>query len=184
VRARVHNVLGNLNSPMLLANDILQANPSRAGDTVARFFINSTVGVAGMFDVAEDWGYRSHDTDFGITLALWGVPPGPFLYLPVLGPSDPRDASGYGVDVALDPLTYVGEGSTVRDLNYVRYGMTAVDTRAGLLTDLDKIKAQALDPYATFRSLYRQHRQSVIDAAKADNRVTKPDWFPAPADAH
>ena len=79
-----------------------------------RFLINTTVGVLGIFDVAKGWGYPDHDSDFGITLALWGVPEGPFLFLPVLGPSDPRDAAGFGVDIAADPFTWVGQGTAVR----------------------------------------------------------------------
>lgn len=177
VRGHVRSVLHNLKSPVLLANDILQSKPRRAGDTLVRFVVNSTVGVAGIFDVATDWGYPAHSTDFGVTLALWGLPEGPFLFLPVLGPSNPRDAGGFGVDIALDPLTWVGQGATVADLGYARYGMTAVDARAGALGDLDKIKDQALDPYATFRSLYRQHRRSVIDETRSDDRATRPGWF-------
>jgi len=181
VRTGVHNVLDNLGSPVLLANDMLQTKPRRAGDTLMRFAINSTVGVAGLFDVASDWGYPAHDTDFGITLALWGLPEGPFLYLPILGPSNPRDATGFGVDIAMDPLTWVGQGQTVADLGYVRYGLTAVDARAGVLDDIDKIKAQALDPYATFRSLYRQHRESQVEETRSDTRATTPAWLPQPA---
>jgi phospholipid-binding lipoprotein MlaA len=184
VRTGVHNALNNLSSPVLLANDVFQTKPQRAGTTLMRFVINSTVGVAGFFDVASDWGYPFHDTDFGVTMALWGVPEGPFLYLPILGPSNPRDATGFGVDIALDPLTWIGQGSTVADLSYVRYGLTAVDTRAGLLNTLDNIKATALDPYATFRSLYRQHRESVVDETRSDNHTTPPDWFPAPPANH
>lgn len=183
VRTGVHNVLSNLGSPVLLANDMLQAKPRRAGDTLMRFVINTTVGVAGVFDVATGWGYPGHDTDFGVTLALWGVPEGPFLFLPVLGPSNPRDASGFGVDIALDPLTWVGKGATVDALGYTRIGLAAVDTRARLIPDLDKIKASALDPYATFRSLYRQHRESQINETRADNRATVPAWFRTPAPA-
>jgi phospholipid-binding lipoprotein MlaA len=183
IRTHTRDVLNNLSKPVQLSDDIFQARPRRAGDTFMRFLINSTVGVAGIFDVATDWGYPAHDTDFGITLALWGLPEGPFLFLPVLGPSSPRDAAGFGADVALDPFTWVGKGDTVTALNYTRYGLTAVDTRAGLLDDLDKIKAQALDPYATFRSLYRQHRQSQIDDASSDYPATVPAWFPRPAAA-
>ena len=181
VRAHVHNVLINLDSPVTLANDMMQGKPRRAGDTLMRFVINSTVGAAGVFDVASDWGYPYHDTDFGVTMALWGVPEGPFLYLPVIGPSNPRDASGYGVDIALDPLTWVGNGAVVTDLDYARYGVTAVDVEARVYPDLDKAKASALDPYATLRSLYRQYRQSEIDKTRADNRATAPDWVAAPA---
>ncbi len=66
---------------------MLEGKPRRAGDTTMRFLINTTVGVLGMFDVAKEWGYPDHDADFGMTLAIWGVPEGPFLFLPVLGPS-------------------------------------------------------------------------------------------------
>lgn len=180
VRTGVHNVLSNLDSPVILANDILQAKPRRAGDTLMRFLINSTAGAAGIFDVATGWGYPDHSTDFGVTLAVWGVPEGPFLYLPVLGPSNPRDASGFGADIAMDPLTWVGKGATVSDLGWARYGVTAVDARSRVLTDMDKVTESALDPYATFRSLYRQYRQSQIDQTKADNRATTPAWFTPP----
>ena len=88
-------VLANLGSPVLLTNDMLEGKPRRAGDTTMRFLINTTVGVLGFFDVAKGWGYPDHDADFGMTLANWGVPSGPFLFLPVLGPSDPRDAVGF-----------------------------------------------------------------------------------------
>jgi phospholipid-binding lipoprotein MlaA len=179
-RERVHNLLSNLTSPVLLANDMMQTKPRRAGDTLMRFVINSTFGVGGLFDVADGWGYPHHTADFGETLALWGVPEGPYLFLPILGPGNPRDSSGHGVDIALDPLTWVGNGAVVTDLGYARYGMTLLDVRAGLLDTLDKAKAQALDPYATLRSLYRQHRAAEIDAAQSDTRATVPAWYATP----
>jgi len=179
VREHVDNMLGNLNTPVVLANDMMQGKPRRAGDTFARFFINSTIGIGGLFDVATDAGYPGHDADFGETLALWGVPEGPFLYLPVLGPTDPRDAAGFGVDVALSPFTWVGQGHVVSNLEYTQYGLTAVSTRAALIPDLDKVKEQALDPYATFRSLYRQHRRAQIEAIRDDDRHTVPIWYPS-----
>ncbi len=180
VRARVHNVLHNLDSPVLLANDIMQTKPRRAGDTLMRFVINSTVGVAGMFDVADGWGYPYHSADFGETMALWGVPAGPYLFLPILGPGGTRDSTGYGLDVALDPLTYVGKGAAVAALNYGRYGLTLLDVRVSLFDSLDKATAQALDPYATVRSLYRQHRDAEIEGVRSDTRATVPDWYAAP----
>jgi phospholipid-binding lipoprotein MlaA len=184
VRSHVHNALANLSSPVVLANDMLQGKPRRAGDTLMRFVINSTAGVGGIFDVATDLGYPGHDADFGITLGYWGVPEGPFLYLPVLGPSNPRDAFGFGTDIAMDPFTWVGQGNTVVNLGYVRYGMTAVDTRTNLLGDLDKVKEQALDPYATFRSLYRQHRRAQIEEVRKDQRATTPAWHPDTPASH
>ena len=179
-RTGVHNVLRNLDTPVLLANDMLQGKPRRSGDTLARFLINSTAGVGGVFDVAAGWGYPFHDTDFGLTLALWGVPEGPFLYLPVLGPTNPRDATGYAVDAGIDPLNYIGQGTAVTAARYGRYGLTAVDRRANVLGTLAGIKKGALDPYATFRSLYRQQRASEAKAIGDDHRATTPAWYGNP----
>jgi phospholipid-binding lipoprotein MlaA len=181
VRQGIHNILANLTTPVVLSNDMMQGKPRRAGDTLMRFLINSTVGIGGVFDLAKGWGYPSHGTDFGVTLALWGVPSGPFLFLPVLGPTDPRDAGGFGVDIALDPLTWVGKGATVTALGWTRYVVSAVDARERVLDDVDRIKKTALDPYATFRSLYRQHRRAEIENTRNDNRATVPAWFPQPA---
>ncbi|MDR3535264.1 MAG: VacJ family lipoprotein [Acetobacteraceae bacterium] len=181
VRDGIHNVLSNLGTPVQLSNDVLEGKPRRAGDTTMRFLINSTVGVLGIFDIAKDWGYPNHDSDFGMTLANWGVPEGPFLFLPVLGPSGPRDATGFGMDMALDPFTWVGQGAIVTGLNWGKFAVSAVDARERVLDSLDQIKKTALDPYATFRSLYRQHRESQIEALRNDNRATIPVWFPQQA---
>jgi phospholipid-binding lipoprotein MlaA len=177
VRTGLHNVLGNLSSPILFANDVMQAKPRRVGDTFMRFLINSSVGVLGVFDVATDWGYPAHDTDFGITLAMWGLPEGPFLFLPVLGPSNPRDLTGFAGDIGLDPFTYVPHGYGLLTLNWGRSILGAIDQRERVLDDLDQIQRNALDPYATFRSLYRQHRQSQIEDTENDKRATTPNWF-------
>lgn len=174
VRTGVHNALSNLNSPVLLANDMMQGKPRRAGDTLVRFLVNSTVGIAGVFDVASGWGYPYHDSDFGMTLASWGVGEGPYLYLLVFGPSNPRDATGMAADIAMDPLTWVGKGATVDALGYTRTGLSAVDARAGVLDELDKIQKQALDPYATIRSVFRQYRRSQIKRMEEDHRATFP----------
>jgi phospholipid-binding lipoprotein MlaA len=181
VQRGVHNVLTNLSSPVRLANDMMQGKPRRAGDTLVRFVVNTTAGVVGIFDVADDLGYKYHDSDFGMTLASWGVGEGPYLFLPVLGPSNPRDATGFGVDIALDPFTWVGKGSTVSNLYITRTGLSAVDARVGVLDDFDKIRKQALDPYATIRSVYRQYRGAKIKAAEDDNRATYPSaWKQQP----
>jgi phospholipid-binding lipoprotein MlaA len=185
VRTGVHNVLSNIGTPVQLTNDILEGKPRRAGDTTMRFLINTTVGVFGIFDFATGWGYPNHDADFGMTLASWGVPEGPFLFLPVLGPSDPRDASGFGIDFLFDPFTWIGgphdTGFTV--FNWTKFGLNAVDSRERVLDALDQIQKTALDPYATFRSLYRQHRHSQIEELRNDNRATVPAWFSQPAAA-
>ena len=177
VRRPIHNVLANMSSPIIFANDVLQTKPRRAGDTMMRFLINTTAGVGGLFDVASDLGYPLHDTDFGVTMALWGVGEGPFLFLPVLGPSNPRDAGGFVADIALDPLTYASFPGS-RTLGFTRYGVAAIDARERVLDAVDQVKRTALAPYATFRSLFRQNRQSVIDTPRSDNRATVPAWFP------
>jgi len=178
VRGGIHNVLSNLGTPVQLSNDMLEGKPRRAGDTTMRFLINTTVGVLGIFDVANNWGYQDHDADFGMTLALWGLPGGPFLFLPVFGPSDPRDAIGLGVNAAMDPFTWVGQGAAVRALDWSRFAMNGLDQRERHLDDIDSVKKTALDPYATFRSLYRQHRQAQIEDVLNDKRATVPVWFP------
>ena len=178
LRGGIHNLLSNLGTPVQLSNDMLEGKPRRVGDTTMRFLINTTVGVLGIFDFAKDWGYPNHDADFGMTLALWGLPEGPFLFLPVFGPSDPRDAVGLGVDAAADPFTWVGQGAAVRALDWSRFGMNALDQRERHLDDIESVKQTALDPYATFRSLYRQHRHAQIDEARKDKRATIPVWFP------
>ncbi len=184
VRTGIHNVLSNLSTPVELGNDILEAKPRRAGDTSMRFLINTTLGVVGIFDVAKGLGYPDHDNDFGMTLALWGVGDGPFLFLPILGPTNPRDAIGHGVDIVGDPFHWIGQGTVVTVLDWTRWGLTAADQRERVLDPIDSIKKTALDPYATFRSLYRQHRAAAIAKTRDDNRATIPIWFPQPAAAN
>ena len=177
VRRPIHNLLTNLAAPVVFANDVLETKPRRAGDTMMRFLINTTAGVGGLFDVATDLGYPSHSADFGITLAIWGVGDGPFLFLPVVGPSNGRDSAGFVGNVALDPLTYASFGG-INTLQIAKYGLTTIDTRERLIDPVDQVKKTALDPYATFRSLYRQNRASEIAATRDDNRATVPAWFP------
>ena len=182
VRSHVHNVLTNLANPAQFTNDVLQGRPRKAGNTFMRLLINSTAGIGGVFDVASDLGFPDHDTDFGLTLALWGVPSGPFLFLPVLGPSDPRDGVGYGVNSAMDPLTWLGFGGS-KALGYSRFVTGAVDTRSRLLDATDSIDRTALDPYATYRSLYQQHRESQIEEGQKDLPGTVPNWYAKPVAA-
>ncbi len=178
IRNPIHNVLDNLAGPVIFANDVMETKSRRAGDTFMRFLINTTAGVGGLFDVASDWGYPAHSADFGVTLALWGLPNGPFLFLPVLGPSSPRDAAGFAADVVIDPYFWPPNGGGFNAFRLTRTGLSAVDARERVLDGTDQINKTALDPYATYRSLYQQHRQSQIDATRSDNRATVPDWFP------
>ena len=177
VRTGVHHALSNFSSPTQFANDVLEGKPHRAGTTFMRYLINSTVGVVGIFDVAAGWGYPGHESDGGMTLAVWGVPRGPYLYLPVLGPNSPRSVTGFGMDIALNPLTYVPRGYGLLTLNTSLYGVSIIDARAGVLDELDQINSNYLDPYAALRSLYRQHREAQIDELRKDRQMTTPDWY-------
>ncbi len=176
VRTHLHNTLSNLGNPVQFANDVLQGHPRKAGNTFMRLLINTTVGAAGVFDVASGWGFPDHDTDAGLTLAVWGIPDGPFLFLPVLGPSNPRDGIGYGANTVLDPFTWVSFGGSAT-FGWARYGTGAVDTRARLLPETDSIEKTALDPYATYRTLYQQHRNGEVEQARSDLPATVPAWY-------
>ena len=176
VRGGIHNMLNNIGQPVQFVNDVLDTKPRRAGDSFMRFMINSTVGLGGIFDVARRAGYPDHDADGGSTLAIWGAPAGPYLYLPVFGPSGLRDGVGRGVDAAINPLTYISfDGSNT--LGWSQAGFGALDQTSRHLKDIEQVKAGALDPYATFRSLYRQFRETQIQTIRDDRRATVPDWY-------
>ncbi|MFC2998505.1 MlaA family lipoprotein [Falsiroseomonas tokyonensis] len=158
VRTAIRNVLANLRTPVILANDLLQGETQRAATTTGRFLVNTTIGIGGIFDRAKDFGLIGHTEDFGQTLAVWGAPEGPYLFIPVLGPSSPRDVVGFAGDVAMNPLTYTGNAETWEAINITRTTTTALDAREGLIEPLDQVRATSLDPYATIRSAYRQRR--------------------------
>jgi len=165
VQTGIHNVVQNLKEPAVAVNDVLQGNVKHAWESVQRLAVNSTAGVAGIFDVANKLGLPPHKADFGQTLAVWGVGEGPFVELPLLGPSNARDAVGTVVDMAMNPLTFVG-GAPATYAGVATGGANVVDTRAQHLKDLDELERNSLDYYATLRSVYRQHRDSEIAAAK------------------
>jgi phospholipid-binding lipoprotein MlaA len=164
LRGGIRNVLNNLRNPVILANDMLQGQQRRAGDTLGRLVLNTTLGLAGIFDVANDWfGVPRHTEDFGQTLAVWGIGEGPFLFIPLLGPTNLRDLAGSGVDGAANITTWFGQGAVVEGLRYSRAGMNLIDTREALIDPVDEMRRTSLDPYATFRSAYRQRRQADIE---------------------
>jgi phospholipid-binding lipoprotein MlaA len=161
LRDSIRNFLNNLDSPITLANDVLQGEVTRAGDTLIRAGVNSTLGLGGLVDVAKRWGYMRHSEDFGQTLAVYGVGEGPYLFVPLLGPGNPRDVVGWGVDLAFDPLTY----AQWREKFLWQAGRTTVDfvdLRARNIETLDEIEKTSLDFYASVRSLYRQSRNNEI----------------------
>ncbi len=169
----VRNFLRNLKSPVYLANDLFQGEWDRAGTTAARFVINSTIGIGGFIDVASMMDLQHHEEDFGQTLAVYGAGEGPYLHLPIIGPSNPRDATGRLVDYALDPLTWVGYVYDVSYINTARAGLDAIDTRARNLEAIDELKKGSVDFYATVRSLYRQRRNDLIKNGETEQTASQ-----------
>jgi phospholipid-binding lipoprotein MlaA len=160
-RTGVHNFLENLDLPVTFANDVLQGELDRAAHTFARLTINTTIGIGGLIDVASDADLQEHTEDFGETLAVYGVDEGPYLVLPLFGPSNPRDTAGMVVDVFLDPLTYAKYHNKWLWAN-LRIAGEFLDARSRNIDALDTIERGSIDYYAAMRSLYRQHRENEI----------------------
>ena len=167
-RDGIHNALTNLNAPVVFVNDSIQGDGDKATDTFGRFMVNSTVGLAGLIDVATKLGIPYHDNDFGITLGKAGAAEGSYLVLPFVGPKPPRDLVGTGVDIAFDPLTYMSWNDSTLYM-IVRTGLGVLDSRAATIDQVESIERSSIDFYATTRSLYRQNRAAQINGGKAPN---------------
>jgi phospholipid-binding lipoprotein MlaA len=174
VKKGTRNVLDNLNEPVTAFNEVFQGEPGKAGETLARFVINSTIGILGIFDVASEMGLQRTKEDFGQTLGVWtkDYEGGPYLMLPLLGPSNPRDAIGLAVDYFWDPFNIAINKFNVEYLGYIRAGAAAVDGRARTIEVLDDLERNSLDYYAAIRSAYRQRRAAEIrnDGAAAGGK--------------
>lgn len=165
-RARIADLLDNLKFPIYVANDLAQGNFDNALTTSERFAINTTFGVAGIMDVAAPLGLNGHKSDLGQTLGVWGVDEGPYLMLPFLGPSNPRDGFGVVAESFADPLDYYLADNSMKWVNWTRTGVSIVSLREGYLDVLDDVKRTSLDYYSALRSLYRQKRMVDIDMGK------------------
>ena len=160
IRNRITYSLNNLGMPVTVINNILQGEISSAGVASSRFIINSTVGILGFFDPASNLGLTSENEDFGQTLAVWGVPQGPYLIIPFLGPSSPRDFTGMLSTSLIDPTYQVGSSSNKRAFRAYRMGLGVVDFRSQNIEILDDLQNNSLDYYAAVRSFYNQSRES------------------------
>jgi phospholipid-binding lipoprotein MlaA len=172
VRDSLRDFLRNLRAPLIFANDALQGEFERAGQTFARFTLNSTLGVGGLLDVAGRWGELPyHEDDLGLTFGVWGIPEGPYLVVPVLGPSTPRDLGGQVAEGFGDPFNYIVTGNpyTLYWIPFVRGGVAGIDQRSRYIETLADIERTSLDYYATIRSLYRQRRAALIRHEKEQN---------------
>jgi len=164
VRTSVSNFFDNLRFPIVATNDLLQGKVLASGSDVGRFAVNTTVGVLGFFDPASHWGLEKHDEDFGQTLGVWGVPPGPYLVLPLLGPSNPRDAAGLAVDSALSVTPWFVDWWI---LGAARVFQT-VNERSQVLEEVRNIKRTSFDYYGFVRNAYVQRRNAQVqDSAES-----------------
>ncbi|MFI4983929.1 MAG: VacJ family lipoprotein [Rickettsiales bacterium] len=154
-RDRIDDVLANLREPVNMANSILQGDPDKAGRAMGRFLINTILGVGGLVDVATEAGVAQVNEDFGKTLGYYGVDTGPYLVLPILGPSSARDFPSLGMDVVMDPYTWLAP----TDASYIRSGVKLLDMKESLLDPASDIERTSLDEYATYRSIYAQKRK-------------------------
>jgi len=163
VRDAIRNFLRNLRSPLILIHDLLQGELDRAGQTLQRFALNSTLGVAGFIDFADDvMGVTYHDEDFGQTLGVWGFQEGWYIMLPFYGPSNPRDTVGLVVDSFIDPVSIAMQLYGPEYGPLARSVLTALDQRSRAIDALDEVERTSIDFYATIRSLYRQRRDDEI----------------------
>lgn len=179
MRIGVHNFLSNLSLPVSFANDVLQGEFTYAGYAICRLGVNSTVGALGVMDPATDWGCIGRDEDFGQTLGAYGVPGGPYLVLPLLGSSLPRDVAGkVFVDHYFNPLSYLQYRGKV----YVGLGLNVlktVDQRSRAVGALREVERNSIDYYAAMRRLYIQRRNAAISN---DPRPEGPPLEPAPGE--
>jgi phospholipid-binding lipoprotein MlaA len=161
VENAISRFMTNLRMPLVFANDVLQGKPVAALQDVARFAINTTSGFAGLFDPASAAGLPLHDEDFGQTLGVWGVPAGPYLMLPLLGPSSPRDATGTAVEATATIYTFftpVWVGWAVSGTRAV----SVVNWRSRNLETIAEERASAFDLYAALRNAHVQRRENLV----------------------
>ena len=175
VRTSVSNFFGNLRFPIIAVNDLLQGKFVDSASDVGRFAVNTTVGVLGFFDPATRFGLEQHNEDFGQTLGVWGLPPGPYLVLPFVGPSNPRDTVGLGVDYALSVTPFFVD-------QYILIGVRAIDIvneRSLILEEARDAKEAAIDYYLFVRDAYFQRREALIkDGATMSPEVEEDLYHP------
>lgn len=171
VRGGVTNFFGNFRDVTTAVNDALQFKLKDAASDVGRVLINSTIGIFGIFDVATRLGLKKHNEDFGQTLAVWGTPDGPYLVLPILGPSTARDTVGLVGDYLTDPEFFLFDEAPTRD---IVLGTRIISVRGDLMESEQLFNAAAIDRYSFLRDAYLQRRHSLIN----DGRRVKSDEAP------
>ena len=171
-RRGVTNFSRNLATPRSALNNFLQGKPGRGFTDLGRFLLNSTFGLAGLLDIATEEGIPEYDEDFGQTLAVWGVPEGPYLFIPILGPNTLLDAVSIPVDIYSDLLIHY-DNSSVRDKVYF---LRVIDLRMRLLT-ADTLLEGSKDPYLTVRESYLQNRRFQVYDGNPPSTDEEEDLF-------
>lgn len=177
----IRNFTSNLGEPLVIANDLLQLNLRRASISIARLLTNTTVGIGGLFDIAGKNGFAKQTGDFGQTLFTWGFSDGPYLVLPLIGPSNPRDAVGLGVDVYLDPVRYLEKTENLPiEVRYAPAVAGGIDRRSRSIDALDAIEKDSVDYYASLRSLFRQNRVAQLRGDDVPLMPTQASFYDDP----
>jgi phospholipid-binding lipoprotein MlaA len=186
-RDAVRRALRNMKEPVVVINNVLQGELERAGIAAGRFVINSTIGIAGLMEIAERVGLPKETGDFGQTLFVWGLPEGPYLVLPLLGPSNPRDAFGMGADSYIDPFSYLASAKGLDEIQITRFVVGGIGERAEAMEILDELQKNSLDFYAQLRSLAQQRRAAELRRGTAPEPGASfyddPSKTPVPPDA-
>tara|TARA_B100000900_G_scaffold322252_1_gene281617 strand:- start:131 stop:916 length:786 start_codon:yes stop_codon:yes gene_type:complete len=163
VQTGFNNFLSNLRAPLVIVNQLLQGQGENAVQSSGRFIINSTVGVFGLFDVAERIGIEEKEEDFGQTLATWGVGEGFYVVLPLFGPSNTRDATGMALTMITDPINAYAVSEGEAWLVPTRTAINAIDQRSQIIDEVNALRDNSIDYYAAVRSSYYQNRKAAIN---------------------
>jgi len=177
IRQTARNVVSNLDDISVTANDLLQGKFKQAGQDAGRFLLNTSVGFFGVMDVATPYGLPKHHEDFGQTLGVWGVPSGPYLILPFLGPSNLRDGLALIVDTQLDPVWQYSEGQHKPGAYYGKQGISLLETRVRLLDTEKILDAAATDEYDFVRNAYSQRREALVHDGEVESSVADDELF-------
>jgi phospholipid-binding lipoprotein MlaA len=184
LRHGIHNFTNNVGEPVVFANDVLQGNVKRAWNTTQRFAVNTTIGTLGFVDVADTWGRPHHYADLGQTFGVWGIAPGPAVQIPILGPSNLRDAFGLATTSLAGTIALQGTvGNVVSYTELGATGMDDVDYRSKLLPNTDALEKTSKDLYASIRLIKAQLRAKLVEEAKAA-RVSDDEGSSAEAARH
>ena len=177
-RNSLGNFLRNLNSPVIFANEVLQGDLEGARTVLLRAVINTFAGFGGLFDFAGKEGLPHEGEDFGQTLATWGLDHGPYLVVPILGPSSARDSVGYIVDGFADPLRWYLFNIDKSGIHYTRMSATYLNVRDELMDVLEDLRNSSIDYYASTRSIYYQRREALVNDENPDDavEVSIPDY--------